>query len=131
MTRIPRAAALLLLMVPLGAAAPAELPKSELPKPELRCGWIVNPTPANWWLTDRDGQWVIGTQGGDQAKGMDLIPDLTVRNWKATNGSYGYGCGCMKVDVDRKAGHITRIYSVRQKPLAACRTDKALPRPED
>ncbi|MFN3498292.1 MAG: DUF4087 domain-containing protein, partial [Pannonibacter indicus] len=27
--------------------------------PENRCGWIVNPTPGNWWLTDRDGDWIL------------------------------------------------------------------------
>ncbi|CRY57953.1 Uncharacterised protein [Yersinia pseudotuberculosis] len=36
---------------------------------ERRCGWFENPTPANATLTDRDGMWEIGTQGGYQAKG--------------------------------------------------------------
>ena len=125
MTRIPRAAALLLLMVPIGAAAPAGLPK-----PELRCGWIVNPTPANWWLTDAQGQWVIGTQGGEQAEGIDNIPDLSEKNWVTTNGGYGYGCGCMRVDVDRHDQRIRRIHSVTQKRLAVCRADRAPPRPD-
>ncbi|WP_442808865.1 DUF4087 domain-containing protein [Trinickia soli] len=22
---------------------------------ENRCGWLQNPTPANWWLDDKDG----------------------------------------------------------------------------
>lgn len=117
-----RATALLLLLPALGAAAPVAMPK-----PELRCGWIVNPTPANWWLTDAEGQWVIGTQGGEQAEGSDLIPDLTTRDWVATNGSYGYGCGCMRVQVNKREHRITRIHSVRQKPLSACRADKSLP----
>lgn len=125
MNRIPRAAALLLLMVPLGAAAPDPAAKRE-----LRCGWIYNPTPANWWLDDRDGQWVIGSQGGEQAAGMDKIPDLTESEWVTTNGSYGYGCGCMSVETDRKGHRITRIHSVRQKPLSVCRADKSLPKPD-
>jgi hypothetical protein len=31
---------------------------------ETRCGWFSNPTPANIWLYDRDGDWTIGVQGG-------------------------------------------------------------------
>jgi hypothetical protein len=31
---------------------------------ERRCGWLENPTPANYCLTDRDGEWTIGVQGG-------------------------------------------------------------------
>ncbi|MBL7685903.1 MAG: DUF4087 domain-containing protein, partial [Deltaproteobacteria bacterium] len=38
-------------------------------KYETRCGWIDNPTPANWDLTDRDRTWTIGVQGGVQAEG--------------------------------------------------------------
>ncbi|MGO4778074.1 DUF4087 domain-containing protein, partial [Lysobacter sp. 2RAB21] len=30
---------------------------------ENRCGWFVNPSPANAWLIDRDGEWIIATQG--------------------------------------------------------------------
>ena len=48
------------LVAALLAAAPA---------PERRCGWLQNPTPANYWLIDRDGEWTIGAQGGYQAPG--------------------------------------------------------------
>ena len=24
--------------------------------PERRCGWLANPSPANWWLLDREWQ---------------------------------------------------------------------------
>ena len=99
--------------------------------PAERCGWIVNPTPGNWWLDDRDGSWEIGVQGGYQAEGMDRIPDLSARQWVVTNaGSYGYGCGCMRVAVDAKRHRVKRIFSVRQKPLAACRADRRLKRPD-
>ena len=30
---------------------------------ERRCGWISNPTPANYWLSDRDGEWTIMGRG--------------------------------------------------------------------
>ncbi|HYG29015.1 MAG TPA: DUF4087 domain-containing protein, partial [Allosphingosinicella sp.] len=50
----------------LAAAALAAAPQSPT---QRRCGWLDNPTPANWWLTDRDGEWLIGAQGGYQAPG--------------------------------------------------------------
>jgi hypothetical protein len=93
---------------------------------ESRCGWIDNPTPANWWLTDADGEWIIGTQGGQQAEGMDLMPDFTAGEWVETNGSYGYGCTCMEVTTDKAASRILTVTGVSQKPLAACRNDPAL-----
>jgi len=95
------------------------------------CGWIENPTPANWWITDRFGQWVMGSQGGEQVPGMDNIPDLTGKQWVATNGSYGHGCGCMTATVEREDRRILQIHSFRQKPLAVCRADRKLrePRP--
>ena len=40
---------------------------------ENRCGILTNPTPANWWLIDRDGEWTIGAQGGYQAEGIENI----------------------------------------------------------
>lgn len=97
---------------------------------EQRCGWIDNPTPANWSLVDREGEWIIGSQGGRQADGMDLIPDLSGREWVETNGSYGYGygCACMSVSTHRADRSIVAIRSVRQLPLAKCRKDPGLPR---
>ena len=53
-----------LLLIALAAAAPQS-------RPETRCGWLDNSTPANWLLTDRDGEWLIGSQGGYQAPGLD------------------------------------------------------------
>ncbi len=42
---------------------------------ENRCGYIENPTPGNWWLTDADASWTIGTQGSDSyPDGFDLVP---------------------------------------------------------
>jgi len=118
-----RAGFILAMLLPLGAAPPNPPAKGN------RCGWIHNPTPANWWLVDRDGEWEIGSQGGYQAPGIDNIPDLSERQWVKTNGYYGYGCGCMTVSVDPKSRRITRIYSVRQQSLAVCRGDRKLPKP--
>lgn len=95
---------------------------------ENRCGWVENPTPGNWWLTDADGQWSIMTQGGHEAAGMDLIGDISAGDYVATNGNYGHACGCMQVDTDGQSA-IARIMSFRQLPLAKCENDASLPAP--
>lgn len=98
---------------------------------ETRCGWLENPTPANWWLTDRDASWTIMTQGSDAGApdGMDLIPEFGPQEWVETSNpgsGYGYGCACMSVETDRANERITRIASVRKLPLAKCEADRAL-----
>jgi hypothetical protein len=94
-----------------------------------RCGWLSNPTPANWWLTDSQGQWILATQGADQAPGMDEMPDMSTAGWVETNGHYGYGCACMTVTADSD-GKVTRIADAQPKPLKQCRADRKLPKPE-
>ena len=99
-------------------------------KPEVRCGWVANPTPANWWLNDKDGEWTISVQGGYQAGGVDL-PDFG-KKWVVTNsGGHGYGCACMNVTTDKKEMRILKINSVTVRPLSACRKDKKLKEPKD
>ncbi len=95
---------------------------------ERRCGWVQNPTPGNWSLIDRDGEWIMGAQGGYQAPGMDEMPDMTTAGWVEVNGHYGYGCGCMDVATDRRTQRITRVFSARPVPLRQCRADRRLPR---
>lgn len=93
---------------------------------ENRCGWVNNPTPGNWDLTDRDGTWIIGTQGGAQAEGdLPEFPE-DAAHWKKTNGSHGYGCACLTVKVDRGAKRVLQIKSGKVLPLKRCRTDPAL-----
>lgn len=92
--------------------------------PETRCGWFVNPTPANAWLIDADGEWTISVQGGYQAEGD--WPNFTKSQWIKTNVNYGYGCACMKVTVNKADDKILRIISSFAKPISACRKDKAL-----
>ena len=92
---------------------------------EKRCGWLANPTPANFWLNDKDGEWTIGVQGGYQADGMDNLPDFGSQ-WVKTNGNYGYGCICMDVKVDKKEQKVTTIKSASVRPLSVCRNDKSL-----
>ena len=92
---------------------------------ETRCGWVANPTPANWWLNDSAGEWTISVQGGYQAEGTDNIPDFGSK-WVKTNGNYGYGCICMDVKVDKKEKRVTTIKSASVRPLSVCRNDKSL-----
>ncbi|HKS09513.1 MAG TPA: DUF4087 domain-containing protein [Pyrinomonadaceae bacterium] len=93
-------------------------------KPETRCGWFSNPTPGNAWLYDRDGEWTIGVQGGYQADGD--WPEFSPKQWVETNVHYGYGCACLKVQVDRSTKQVIKIESARARPLSVCRRDKAL-----
>lgn len=124
-------------VVPAPAAAPAR-PTAETAAPPAaavaakgirRCGWLSNPTPGNWWLTDSQGQWILGTQGADQAPGMDEMRDMTTAGWVETNGHYGYGCACMTITADGE-GKVTRIADASPRPLKQCRADRKLPKPE-
>ena len=94
---------------------------------ELRCGWLDNPTPANWWLVDRDGTWIIGMQGGYQADGMENLPFLDEENYVRTNGYYGYGCACLDVTTDPVDQRILVIEDGEALPLNVCTTDPSLP----
>ncbi len=89
---------------------------------EKRCGWFDNPTPGNASLYDKDGEWVISMQSGYEAKGdwPDTGEHVNV------NGSYGYGCTCMEVNVDHAAKQILEIFSSEPRSLATCRNDKSL-----
>ncbi|MDO1584428.1 DUF4087 domain-containing protein [Rhizobium oryzicola] len=98
---------------------------------ENRCGWVQNPTPGNYWLDDREGSWTIMTQGSDvEPKGVDKMPDFSAGEFVKTNGYYGYACTCMSVETDKRARRITEIISVKQLPLAKCKGDKSLPKPQ-
>lgn len=114
------------------AAAPAAAAPASDARPAdgvRRCGWLSNPTPANWWLTDSQGQWILGTQGADQAPGMDEIPDMSTAGWVETNGHHGYGCACMTIASDAQ-GRVTRVADASPRPLEQCRADRKLPKPE-
>jgi hypothetical protein len=97
--------------------------------PARRCGWLHNPTPGNWWLVDRDGQWVLGTQGREPLAGMDDMPDMSTAGWVETNGHYGHGCACATITADA-AGDVTAVSDFKPKPIKACTSDKALPGPD-
>ncbi|EGU29112.1 MULTISPECIES: DUF4087 domain-containing protein [Vibrio] len=97
---------------------------------ENRCGWVLNPTPHNVWLHDRDGTWTISMMGDYLEETPSLYrfseafadESQVVRN----NGVYGYACACMKVDVDKERERITKIYQVNQLSLKRCQDDRAI-----
>jgi len=98
---------------------------------ETRCGWLTNPTPANMWLVDHDGEWTIGTQGGYQMDGDWELPEFRRGQWVRTNvGSYGYGCACLRLRVNKETRQVIEIKSSRTRTLAACRRDRSLRRLE-
>jgi hypothetical protein len=97
---------------------------------EERCGWLENPTPANWWLKDARGLWIISAQGGPYAEGVENLPEPAPDHFVATNGHYGYSCACVSGTFDVHAERMTRLETARVLPLSVCRGDKALPRPD-
>src|SRR5687767_13375297 len=96
----------------------------QLSKFETRCGWYDNPTPGNHWLSDKDDEWIIGVQGGYQLEDFSA-PVFKANQWVETpSGSYGYGCACFRMRVDKKTKHVLEIKSSSARPLSACRKDK-------
>jgi hypothetical protein len=97
---------------------------------ENRCGWLQNPTPANWWLDDKDGSWTLSVMGGRPVPGFDDLPDMTSGDWVVTNaGGHGYGCACIDMDVDKGTGKVVRLHSAKVLPLRRCKADRSLPPP--
>jgi hypothetical protein len=94
-------------------------------KPALRCGWVNNETPGNYTLTDKDGEWIIGVQGGHQAEG-DVANAPNDNEQVNTNGSHGYWCACITATVDTKEKTVLKISSSKGEKLAACTHDKNL-----
>lgn len=95
---------------------------------ENRCGWFENPSPGNAWLTDRDGAWYLGVQGGHQATGD--WPLVVPTEWIETNVHYGYGCACIRARFDPATRNVLVIQSATGKRLRDCRRDRMLTEPE-
>lgn len=121
------AGCLLLVIVAFVSGRPRVFEPPALNQFETRCGWLDNPTPANVWLNDRDGEWTIGLQGGYQVEGEWEWPKFAPRQWVVTNaGSYGYGCACLRLRADRETRRVIEIKEARARPLSACRREPAL-----
>src|SRR5699024_5299624 len=91
---------------------------------ERICGWFENPTPANAWLTDRHGEWVIGLQGGYQAEGF--WPEFDEDEWVKTNIHYGYGCACLDSVLNKEERLVVHIVAAASQPLGTCKRDKEI-----
>ncbi|MFE0015077.1 DUF4087 domain-containing protein [Mesorhizobium sp. NPDC059054] len=112
------------------SASTASSIKKAAGQAENRCGWLVNPTPGNWWLVDKDAMWVFATQGnaeGAGAAGMDKLPDFDPTQYVNSNGNYGYGCACVKLIADPATKSVKSIVGGKTLPLATCKKDKSLP----
>lgn len=102
---------------------------------ERRCGWYLNPTPANLLLADKDGEWWITSQSeavGPDAQGVDEhAPQFDDKEYVKTqpNGR-GYGCACLTVETNSAEKRITKVTGGQILPLARCRADKSLPKPD-
>lgn len=119
---------LLLTTLLLANARPRTPEATNLQSFETRCGWFYNPTPANIWLNDRDGEWTIGVQGGYQVEGDWPWPDFKKGQWVETNGHHGYGCACLELRVDRETHRGLEIKTARARPLAPCKRDRSIKR---
>jgi hypothetical protein len=97
---------------------------------ETRCGWIENPTPGNFWLTDKDGEWTIGVQGGFQAEGIEVIEFPADAQYVNVNGNYGYFCGCITGQSDSETMRILSISKSKAKLLKDCLKDENVPKPK-
>jgi uncharacterized protein DUF4087 len=118
-----------LVCVVLFTARAESIRQSEAKQFETRCGWFDNPTPANIWLMDSEAQWVIGEQGGYQVPGDWNWPRFKRGQWVPAPGhvgSYGYGCACFQLRVNKQTHQVLEIKSVRPRPLSACRKDPKL-----
>ena len=96
---------------------------------EYRCGWIENPGPSTWWMTDKDGRWVISTQGGYSvgSQSIDYLPNVIPNEYIRVSGIYGYSCGCLSVDTNKQNKRITKILTKgKQVFLKQCLEDKAI-----
>ncbi|WP_396332320.1 DUF4087 domain-containing protein [Burkholderia anthina] len=119
-----------LTMWVFGAAFALTAATNVVAAPEKRCGWLENPTPANWWLVDKDDSWTLSTQGSPPVPGFDTMPDMSTHGWVVTNaGMHGYGCACLDLEIDPRTRDVTRIVAARPLPLKRCKADRTLPAP--
>lgn len=105
---------------------------------ETRCGWYHNPTPANVFLVDADGEWWISRQGGHSAPGFDeayttaFDNRLRIDYAGQVTDRYGYSCACAEGEFDANGGQYDNVLSISRLteiPLARCEQDPALPAP--
>lgn len=97
----------------------------QIRKFETRCGWLVNPTPSNYSLYDKDREWIISVQSGYYVKDFSA-PDFGKQWIDYVGRSYGYGCACLQMMADKETSRVLEIRKSYVKPLSVCCKDKAL-----
>lgn len=93
---------------------------------ETRCGWLNNPSPSNFSLSDKDREWIIRVQGDRQGIDFELPTFKRGQYVRYFEGSYGYGCACLQMKVDYETSYVLEIRKSYARPLSVCRKDKAL-----
>lgn len=115
------------MRIPVIVALALALANAASAETELRCGWLDNPTPANWWLVDADGEWTISIQGqGEFSNFFDVAPTGPYER-EGLHPSYGWSCACIEGVFDPETRRLTQTLAVRNLPLSQCREDPALP----
>ena len=98
---------------------------------EVRCGWLDNPTPANVWLVDKEGTWVLSTQGVQNPLSDDSI-DLIFQafdnksEYVRTNGNHGFSCACLTLETDKSDHSVTHVSKSKQLDLKRCLEDTSI-----
>ncbi|BES69275.1 hypothetical protein RE428_02930 [Marinobacter nanhaiticus D15-8W] len=93
---------------------------------ETRCGWLDNPSPGNYWLSDKDGTWIIARQGAEQAEGVELLTPQRETDFVNMNYGYGYSCACIRVEANHDTQLIEKIYKYKQLSLEQCLDDDSI-----
>ena len=125
-TQLTIVCSLLLAVVVFAGASPSPRNAGTSSDFETRCGWFENPTPANIWFYDREGEWTIGVQGGYQLPKHWPWPAFKSGQWVRTNGEHGYGGACFQMRVNKQTLDVLEIKTSRARPLTVCRRDPSL-----
>ncbi|WP_284281777.1 DUF4087 domain-containing protein [Limnobacter litoralis] len=92
------------------------------------CGWFINPVPNEVTFATKHESWIISQQGGHEAQGD--WPEFPDKQWAVTNsGFHGYGCACMKLEVETATHFVQKIVDSKIKSLDYCRATLKLKTP--
>ena len=83
---------------------------------------------AFWFTLSLPVQWkLIEAQRNSTRRFGIRWPTFKSEQWVRTNaGSYGYGCACLRVSVNKQTHEVLEIKSSRARSLAQCRQDPTL-----
>lgn len=96
---------------------------------EYRCGWLDNPEPGHFQLTDKEAVWTISKREAYRIPDASLkkLPARDENQFIRTNGSFGYSCSCLSVTTDTVSRRIKSInFKGKQVLLKRCLEDKTI-----